>query len=335
MPLPVACRVGSLAHSQLFLELVLFSTALPSSHHTYLPWEPCPKTNQHTIKTKLQTLKGPVPWGAHCYFISVIVRSLRDLEVQQASNNPWPQMKCMTELGLESAISAWWGGPKVTAYFNRCAEWLGRSSESVFAEWWHGSLPYFQHSSKHLSAWQEIDAQFLLWSGLEYGLIWSLGILETCLQAAEFVNLPDNWASPALTQWTNSERCGKWTFGVTSQGWGNSMPQLALQMVSTQCRHHTEKGVGAHKRLLRSLWNPWSPTLSVRSPSISGAKVVTSALCCFGPSILHEDQGLAPDSKMLWVPLFTKKDENISSAQEVFLPRDNNYKLSEGFGSLF
>lgn len=71
----------------------------------------------------------------------------------------------------------------------------------------------FQHSSKHLSAWQEIDAQFLLWSGLEYGLIWSLGILETCLQAAEFVNLSDNWASPALTQRTNSERCGKWTWG--------------------------------------------------------------------------------------------------------------------------
>ena len=112
MTSPVTCRVGNLAHSQLFLEPVLFSMALPSSHHTYLPWEPCPKTNQHTTKTKFQTLKGPVPWGAHCYFISVIVRSLRDLEVQQASNNPWPQIKCMTESRLESAISAWWEVPR-------------------------------------------------------------------------------------------------------------------------------------------------------------------------------------------------------------------------------
>lgn len=100
-------------------------------------------------------------------------------------------------------------------------------------------------------------------------------------------------SNPMDQQW----EMWKVDFGVTSQGWANSMPQLALHMVSTQCRHHTEKGLRAHKHLLRSLWNPWSPTLSVTSPSTSGAKVVTLALCCFWPSILHEDRGWAPQLK--------------------------------------
>ena len=52
---------------------------------------------------------------------------------------------------------------------------------------WQASV-LFQRSSNHLSEWQGIDAQPLLWSDLENGLIGSSGILEPCLKSAEIVN---------------------------------------------------------------------------------------------------------------------------------------------------
>ena len=185
----------------------------------------------------------------------------------------------------------------------------------------------FQHSSKHLSAWQEIDAQFLLWSGLEYGLIWSLGILETCLQAAEFVNLSDNWASPALTQRTNSERCGKWTWGNFTRLRDQHAPVgLADGFYTMQAHTSVFWGhCGTHGHL--PCQSDYLPFLEQRLLHQHSAALDPASCMRTGDRHCH--------SKMLWVPFFTKKDENISSAQEVFLPRDNNYKLSEGFGSLF
>lgn len=95
---------------------------------------------------------------------------------------------------------------------------------------------------------------------------------------------------------------------VSSQDRENSMQRLALQMFSTQYRHHTEKSLWTHIYLLESPWNPWAHTPSVTSSSVSGARVVTSVLCLL-PVTQHPawGQGMRTLSPQCFEHLYLQK----------------------------